>query len=519
MGILSEITRRMIMLGGDTPSTLLNGIVSYYKFQETTGIVVDELGVNDGSLVGAVSRGAVGKIDNGFDFTNSWVNIPDNASLDFTTEFSVSLWCKPDSFSAYMGIMAKGDAADSGSNSAWVIRRWSATNTIQARLFGTVDGNVLSSDFIDGAWNHIVLVFNGIDVRMYVNNNLTIGDAFVGPIHNSTDPVEIGRNEFGGQRNFDGDIDEIGIWDRGLTASEVDELYNNTVGNQYPFATRQPYVVENLDFAYSFKKRVATATKSFRIRRSSDNAETDVLLHDYLTCSIYSEVSAGGTLATWIGSDDGFVVTDYDQTGNYDMTQATTTKQPKVVNVGTWLGYKDYDGTDDIMNATTMPTSTNGTAYLKVNGATNAVQYFLSQTNPALWSIFVFGTNTSTGYDQRLIDFTGTNTVNQSIGASVLLSTTNILTYRSSGTAYTLRQNSVNNSIQQTGSNFGNWFGDRTTGYVLHKGGIIWNNGPDGITAFEDYEMLSFNVTHTDAEALVIEDSIRYNDGGVPNPN
>jgi hypothetical protein len=44
--------------------------------------------------------------------------------------------------------------------------------------------------------------------------------------------VRIGRAAADGE-NFDGVIDEIGIWDRALTASEVSTLYNGGVGLGY----------------------------------------------------------------------------------------------------------------------------------------------------------------------------------------------------------------------------------------------------------------------------------------------
>tara|TARA_S200002703_G_scaffold19602_3_gene15890 strand:+ start:2361 stop:3974 length:1614 start_codon:yes stop_codon:yes gene_type:complete len=96
---------------------------------------------------------------------------------------------------------------------------------------------------------------------------------------------------------------------------------------------------------YSLKSRYGNDQTVIRVRRSSDNAETDFK---------ESELT-DGTLTTWTGANDGFVVTWYDLTSNSnDATQATSTNQPKIVDSGalnTENGFPavEFDGTDDIL--------------------------------------------------------------------------------------------------------------------------------------------------------------------------
>ena len=106
---------------------------------------------------------------------------------------------------------------------------------------------------------------------------------------------------------------------------------------------------------YSLRKLSVNTTNVIRVRRSSDNAEADFTA-DEIT---------DGTLLAWVGitaSDNGFVTTWYDQSGNgNDATQGTAASQPKIVNAGSLItsnGYTviEYDGTDD--NLTTSLTAT-----------------------------------------------------------------------------------------------------------------------------------------------------------------
>lgn len=101
-------------------------------------------------------------------------------------------------------------------------------------------------------------------------------------------------------------------------------------------------------YAISLKKIVSTATVAIRVRRSSDNAEQDIgFIGDALDTS---------ALASFVGSGSGYVVTAYDQTGNgHNWTQATASKQPRIVNAGTYGGIMSFDGSDDSMAASSVP--------------------------------------------------------------------------------------------------------------------------------------------------------------------
>lgn len=85
-----------------------------------------------------------------------------------------------------------------------------------------------------------------------------------------------------------------------------------------------------------------------KVRRSSDNAEQDIGFVDGIL-----DVD---TLLSFVGNGDGYVKTWYDQSGNSNnATQATTTKQPKIVSSGALikqngraaLTFKS-DGTDSL---------------------------------------------------------------------------------------------------------------------------------------------------------------------------
>ena len=92
---------------------------------------------------------------------------------------------------------------------------------LRARSVGTVTVNT---------WNMCTCVFRGNgtnNVDFYVNG------AYV-DTHSMTGILDGTTLNIGGGLYFNGKLDEVGIWSRDLSASEVTELYNAGAGLQYP---------------------------------------------------------------------------------------------------------------------------------------------------------------------------------------------------------------------------------------------------------------------------------------------
>lgn len=101
-----------------------------------------------------------------------------------------------------------------------------------------------------------------------------------------------------------------------------------------------------------YKKLISTATNAIRVRRSSDNAEQDI---GFTGNSLNT-----AALATFGGSDSVYLVKCYDQTGNgNDGTPSSNSKQPMLVNSGTYLGKMVFDGSDDTIVVPSLPNTGN----------------------------------------------------------------------------------------------------------------------------------------------------------------
>jgi len=96
--------------------------------------------------------------------------------------------------------------------------------------------------------------------------------------------------------------------------------------------------------AYSLRSLTGGDPKVVRVRRDTGGGAGDNDEQDFTASGISS-----GALVDFVGSgNDGFVDTWYDQSGNSkDAVQDTASKQPKIVNSGSFLNELDFDGTND----------------------------------------------------------------------------------------------------------------------------------------------------------------------------
>jgi len=145
----------------------------------------------------------------------------------------------------------------------------------------------------------------------------------------------------------------------------------------------------------SLRKLISTATVAIRVRRSSDNAEQDI--------GFDGETLDTAALSTFAGSSSAYVTKVYDQKGSFDAVQATSSKQPRIVNAGTYDGKIVFNGTSNYLSIASL---TMGTPYIALFSKLNygtwgayRVQFELSSDGVATSGGFAwYVDNTGTQY-------------------------------------------------------------------------------------------------------------------------
>jgi len=234
---------------------LTTNLVSYYKLDETSGSVLDAQGTNNATNVGATPN-ETGKINTAYDFDgNEYIDL--NFKPDTTTDFTWSTWVYMESQStSYLNSILWASDSTNGQGAAFVVNGQS-TGIIGAgsdRYFGMTNSNnvlnVKSSNIVPlNTWTYLSITFDESESTMKLYYNGVLDSTHTGI---TTPTVLSGNDAFLGvdgrnpttNRNYDwdGKMDEVGIWDRVLTSTEIAELYNSGDGFAYPFSEPEPPV-------------------------------------------------------------------------------------------------------------------------------------------------------------------------------------------------------------------------------------------------------------------------------------
>jgi hypothetical protein len=157
----------------------------------------------------------------GFNGTTSFIGIPNATSLNVTTTWSLSAWVLPSGFSALAGIASKYHSVNadgltvrlSYSSPFTGIDVDEATNVPDAAI------GLLTL----GTWSHVGVTVNGTAVQCYIDGVLAYSGTGGYQATTNTDPLDIGLDYT--NRYFDGAIDDVRLYDRVLSASEIEALY------------------------------------------------------------------------------------------------------------------------------------------------------------------------------------------------------------------------------------------------------------------------------------------------------
>ena len=215
------------------------GLVGYWAFEDGVGTYADDSSFNEnrGALSGMDNSdwvtGRVGKALD-FDGSNDYITAPDNDSLDSTSDLTISAWVKADNWTGEGGagvaistlvkkdsnyILRKDDYAiygGTGLKMYW----WDGTN---------LDVHIVSTPSV-GVWHHIVGVNeNNTTRKIYIDGVLQSG---TDDLNNTgtralTNILEIGSGASASE-SFDGQIDDVRIYNRALSASEIKALYEGS---------------------------------------------------------------------------------------------------------------------------------------------------------------------------------------------------------------------------------------------------------------------------------------------------
>ena len=202
-----------------------SGLVSYYKLDANSN---DSVGSNNGTDT-AISYANPGIIGNCATFNgSSYIDIPYNINLD-PTLVSVSAWIKTSATTRQI-IFRNGYG---GSTKGYQLYVEETTGTLGFYAYHTVSSKLITSTnpVNDGNWHHVVGLYDGTNISIYIDGvSAQTPVAFSGFLYDSSVDCYIGNDSAITNYPFIGSIDELAIFSRALSASEISSLYNSGVG-------------------------------------------------------------------------------------------------------------------------------------------------------------------------------------------------------------------------------------------------------------------------------------------------
>jgi len=222
--------------GGTTKTkTNNNGLVAAFGFDEPSGdLVADASGKGNNGTIKEAVRIAKGRYGSAlqFDGTNDWVTVNDSESLDLTTGMTLEAWVFPQApLAGGRAVIAKESPEGAAYN-----------------LYANEDDNRPIATFDDGSnrhalpgpnqlpanqWSHLVATYDGKFGRIYVNGV----EVAKGEENSLIEPSD-GILRIGGSNNwgafFKGYIDEVRIYNRALTAAEVQKDMKTAISASNP---------------------------------------------------------------------------------------------------------------------------------------------------------------------------------------------------------------------------------------------------------------------------------------------
>lgn len=234
-----------------TPSTLQDGLLGYWQFDEASSLaVLDSSGnQNEGEIINANRKN--GKFGRGVEFSgnnNSHVSVPrgpGSSLFDISDQLTVSVWVYPTSMptgfwavvQSQVGTLVHPDQfyLGFGPRDGGMWYKW--------HLGAEDNGTNLNGDIYEGIpeinrWIHLAGTYDGNAMRLYVDGVEFGSFPITGNVRIDDNPIVIGSEENGTEeqvvtRGFKGIVDEVRIYGRALNPSEIATLYgsNSDINN------------------------------------------------------------------------------------------------------------------------------------------------------------------------------------------------------------------------------------------------------------------------------------------------
>lgn len=165
-----------------------------------------------------------------------------NSSTYSPSAITVMAWVKTMDSTANPGHCGGryGQIVGKGADNQWQLRMGGDTTACRPN-FGIKNSSAFvqvtgSTNLTNGAWYHLAGTYDGSNVKIYMNGVEKGSTPATGSIQSTTLPLSIGARSADGSTfsyNFYGMVDEVKVFNRALSAAEIQDAYNGNYGTAF----------------------------------------------------------------------------------------------------------------------------------------------------------------------------------------------------------------------------------------------------------------------------------------------
>jgi len=280
-------------------TSLNNNHVAYYNLDSNYTDITNnsyDLTFHAGSAQYTPGKNNNGSFGDGAYFANTTISLSNNA-------FSISMW---------FNWTAVDDTRLIGSGDYFYIRKQDSTGKLHIYTEGGGISDVGWDEawtVNDGKWHHFVLTHNAGQWQIFVNGtNMTYADTS-GALSANTEKLYLMATGAVGA-SWTGEIDEVGIWNKELTSTEISNLFNNGDGLFYagalfsvdltsPTDNQTFYNRDNITFNASSTASLGNELKNATIYINGTIKETNTVSGESNTTSFSLNLSNYLSYVNW----------------------------------------------------------------------------------------------------------------------------------------------------------------------------------------------------------------------------
>ena len=200
---------------------LNDGLILDYSF---TGNAVDESGTgNDGNVYNAVlTADRFGNQESAYQFgSNRYIQVNSDSTLNLTNKLTMSAWIYLNANStSWQSIFCKGETSSMNSPYALLIRNYKITFLPNRTEYYS------SMSVPTEEWVHVAVVWNGSIIKYYINAVKDDNeDSYTNALNIFNNDLIIGKDAPGAVEWFNGNLDDMRLYNRTLSDYEITQLY------------------------------------------------------------------------------------------------------------------------------------------------------------------------------------------------------------------------------------------------------------------------------------------------------